>query len=251
MRLRLLSYNIRFGGVGREDLIAETIRSVSPDLVVFQEAIVPGVIEQVAAKTNLPFWASQTNYSVGYCSRIPIAHHEWHLPRGARHRFLEIQPDGTEARVFGVHLRAMVSKWGEKRRTREIQSLLTGIQKHQHGFHLLVGDFNSLGPDEALHTSKMPYWIRAMIWLSGKNIQRATVQCLLDRGYSDAFRTLYQDVNGYTFPTKDPHLRFDYMFLPTAFLDSLISCHVISEPPAPAASDHLPLLAVLDFPNRD
>ena len=36
--LRLMSYNIRFGGVGREERIAEVIRHVDPDIVVLQEA---------------------------------------------------------------------------------------------------------------------------------------------------------------------------------------------------------------------
>jgi exodeoxyribonuclease-3 len=47
--LRLLSYNIRFGGLGREEPIAETIKGIAPDLVVFQEATHPAVIERVAA----------------------------------------------------------------------------------------------------------------------------------------------------------------------------------------------------------
>ena len=44
MTLKLLSYNIRFGGRGREEALAETIVAAAPDLVVFQEAIDPAVI---------------------------------------------------------------------------------------------------------------------------------------------------------------------------------------------------------------
>jgi endonuclease/exonuclease/phosphatase family metal-dependent hydrolase len=247
VRVKLLSYNIRFGGVGREKLLSEVIRSVSADIVIFQEAIVPAVIQQIAAEANLPFWVSQTDHSVGFCSRFEIAHFEWHVPAGSRHRFLEIQPAGTDTRIFGVHLRAMMSNWGEQRRIREIQTLLAGIRKHQEGFHVLVGDFNSLGPGEVLESKKMPYWIRTMIWLSGRNIQRATVQRLIDNGYSDGFRALHAEETGYTFPTKDPHLRFDYVFLPARSLDRLINCKVILQPPAPAASDHFPLLAEIEI----
>ena len=247
MRIRLLSYNIRYGGLGREKLLAEVIRAVSADIVIFQEAIVPGVIEQIATQADMPSWLSEADHSVGYCSRIEIAHHGWHVPAGSRHRFLEIQPAGSNSSIFGVHLRAMMSKWGEKRRTQEIEALLAGIQKHQHGFHVLIGDFNSLGPGEILHTKKMPYWIRTMIWLSGHNIQRETVQRLLDHGYADGFRALHTDVKGYTFPTKDPHLRFDYVFVPARSLDRLISCQVMEQPPAPAASDHFPLLAEIEI----
>jgi endonuclease/exonuclease/phosphatase family metal-dependent hydrolase len=247
VRLKVLSYNIRFGGLGRENLLAEVIRSVSADIVIFQEAIIPDVIERIASETNLPYWVSETNHSVGYCSRIEIARHEWHVPAGSRHRFLEIQPKACDTPIFGVHLRAMMSKWGEERRTIEIQRLLAAIQKYENGFHVLAGDFNSLGPGEMLHTKKMPYWIRTMIWLSGRNIQRATVQHLLDYGYADGFRALHKDGTGYTFPTKDPHLRFDYVFVPARFVNQLISCQVVQQPPAPAASDHFPLLAEIEI----
>ena len=132
MTLRLLSYNIRFGGVGREDAIAEAIKSVAPDLAVFQEAIHPHVISRIAATTGYPFWAARERHSIGYLSRQEIAYHEWHYPAGARHSFLELVPvAGKESRVFGLHLSARFSKWDERRRAREIRSLLDGIKRHE------------------------------------------------------------------------------------------------------------------------
>ena len=53
MIVKLLSYNIRFGGLKREKELAEVIRGVSPDLVVFQEAIDADVISRLAAETEL------------------------------------------------------------------------------------------------------------------------------------------------------------------------------------------------------
>jgi exodeoxyribonuclease-3 len=105
--LKLLSYNIRFGGRGREDRLAEVIRRVAPDLVVFQEAIHPAVIEGLAEATGLRFWAARPAHSIAYISRIEIAHHEWHYPEGAKHSFLEIVPAGTESRIFWFNLSAM------------------------------------------------------------------------------------------------------------------------------------------------
>jgi exodeoxyribonuclease III len=247
--LKLLSYNIRFGGAGRENHLAAVIKEAAPDLVVFQEAILPRVIEQIAAATGMRFWVAKANHSIAYCSRIEIAHHEWHYPRGSRHPFLEIHPAGTKARIFGVHLRAMFSRWGERRRKQEIQSLLTSIKKHQEGFHALVGDFNSLGPGEFLDMKKMPRWIRAMVWLSGRDIQRETVKLMLDSGYADGYRLLHPDITGYTFPTREPHLRFDYVFVPLSFIDRLTGCDVMNQSATVSASDHFPLLAHLDIPD--
>ena len=246
MTLKLLSYNIRFGGTGREQALAETIRAVDPDLVVFQEAIYPDVIERLATETGLAFWASRRHHSIGYISKQKIAYHEWHYPAGARHSFLEIVPDNSETRVFGLHLSARFSKWDERRRTREIRALLEGIKRHQDGFHVLVGDFNTLAPGEVLEIDRMPAWIKALIWISGRKLQRETIQLMLDAGYSDGYRTLHID-KGYTFPTWDPHVRLDYLFVPSAFRERLVKCEVIAEPRerVRAASDHCPLLGVL------
>lgn len=249
MILKLLSHNIRFGGAGRETQLAGVIRATAPDVVVFQEATIPRVIEQIALATGMGFWAARAGHSIAYCSRIEIAHHAWHYPRGSRHPFLEIVPAGSEARIFGLHLRAMFSKWGERRRKQEIQSLLTSIKKHQEGFHALVGDFNSLAPGELLNSKKMPQWIRTMIWLSGRDIQRETVQLMLDSGYADGFRALHPDVKGYTFPTRDPHLRLDYLFVPISFVSRVTDCQVIDQTTAVSASDHFPLLSHLDIPD--
>lgn len=247
MSLRLLSYNIRFGGVGREQALADVIKAAEPDLVVFQEATHPEVISRLSKATGFRFWAARRNHSIGFLSRTEVAYHEWHYPAGARHSFLEIVPAGTEARVFGLHLSARFSRWDERRRWREIRALLQGIKRHQHGFHVLAGDFNTLAPGEVLEMDKLPAWIRALIWISGRKLQRETIQFVLDASYIDGYRTLHPDVKGYTFPTWDPHVRLDYVFLPKTFRDRLLSCEVITEPKEriKAATDHCPLVAEL------
>lgn len=247
MTLRLLSYNIRFGGRGREKALAETIVAAAPDLVVFQEAIDPAVIEHLSEATSLRFWAARRNHSIGFLSRTEVDYYEWHYPAGARHSFLEIVPAGGHTRVFGLHLSARFSKWDERRRAREIRSLLDGIKRHQHGFHVLVGDFNTLAPGEVLELDRLPAWIRALIWISGRKLQRESIQVMLDAGYADGFRRLHADNKGYTFPTSHPHVRLDYVFVPEVFADRLTKCEVITEPEdrIRAASDHCPLLAEL------
>ena len=249
MTLKLLSYNIRFGGRGREQALAETIVAAAPDLVVFQEAIDPAVIERLSQATNFPFWAARRNHSIGFLSRTEVDYHEWHYPAGARHSFLEIVPAGGKTRVFGLHLSARFSKWDERRRTREIRSLLEGIKRHQNGFHVLVGDFNTLAPKDVLELHRLPAWIRALIWISGRKLQRESIQLVLDAGYSDGFRMLHPDDRGYTFPTWDPHVRLDYVFVPRAFADRLARCEVMTEPKEGirAASDHCPLVAELSL----
>ncbi len=249
MTLKLLSYNIRFGGRGREQALAEMIVAAAPDLVVFQEAIDPAVIERISEVTKFPFWAARRDHSIGFLSRTEVDYHEWHYPAGARHSFLEIVPAGGKMRVFGLHLSARFSKWDERRRTREIRSLLEGIKRHQNGFHVLVGDFNTLAPGEVLELDRLPTWIRALIWISGRKLQRESIQLVLDAGYADGFRRLHPGDKGYTFPTRDPHVRLDYVFVPKVFAERLTRCEVITEPKDQirAASDHCPLVAELSL----
>lgn len=248
MIVKLLSYNIRFGGRRRERELAEVIRSASPDLVVFQEAIDPNVIRDLAAAAELPFWAARREHSIGFISRVEISHHEWHYPAGAKHSFLEIVVKGSEARIFGLHLSSMFSKWGERRRVREIRALLGSIERHQAGFHVLVGDFNTLAAGEVLDVRRMPAWIRGLVWLSGRDIQRETAAHLSEANYVDSYRLLHPEDKGYTFPVWDPHLRLDYVFVPKGFADRVLECEVVTQPDVTAkASDHFPLLSRIDL----
>ena len=247
MILKLLTYNIRFGGAGRESLIVEVIRAAKPDIVIFQEATVPDIVTRIAQQTGMRFHVSRRNLSVACCSRVQIQHHEWYYPKHSRHPYLEVCPDGVRGRIYGLHLRAMFSNWGERRRKQELESLLNSIKEHQHGFHVVLGDFNTLAPNELLDLKKMPRWIRTMIWLSGRNLQRETIQLMLDRGYADGFRSLHQEERGCTLPTYDPQLRLDYVFVPTKESPRLLKCEVLTEPPAANASDHFPLLAEIEF----
>jgi endonuclease/exonuclease/phosphatase family metal-dependent hydrolase len=244
MSLRLLSYNIRFGGRGREAALAEVIRSATPDVVLLQEATDPLVIERLARDTGLPHWGARTTYSMGFLSAHRVTHQAWHQPANARHAFLELTLDAVDCRIFGLHLVAWFSKWSERKRTREIRALLEGIRQHQSGFHLIAGDFNALAPGELLQVQRMPRWIRAMIWLSGRDIARDTIQTMLDEGYVDAWRQLHPQGPGYTFPTWDPHVRLDYAFVPERDASRVAVCEVLFTPDdaVRTASDHAPIL---------
>ncbi|MCA1630340.1 MAG: endonuclease/exonuclease/phosphatase family protein [Acidobacteria bacterium] len=249
MILKFLSYNIRFGGRGREHRLAEVIRAVAPDLVVFQEATDPVVVARVAQATEMTTCAARPGHSVGFISKIDVARHEWHYPRGARHSVLEVELTGG-ARVFGLHLSARFSKWSESRRVREIGALLESIKQHQEGFHVLAGDFNTLAPGEVLDSTRFPRWIKALLWMSGRDIRRDTVQRLLDAGYVDTFRALHPEEPGYTLPAWDPQVRLDYIFVPKRYADRVTRCEVVTSPAVAAqASDHFPLLAHIEVPD--
>ncbi len=247
MPLRILSYNIRYGGTGRDALLAGVIRDAMPDVVMLQEATDPRVVASLAERTGLEHHGSRPGHSAGFLSRERMASYAWHHPRGAKHAFLEIVLPNDVGRLYGLHLNAWFSKWSERRRVHEIRALLGAIREHQHGFHIIAGDFNALEPGVTLETAKLPRWIQAMIWVSGRDIARDTIGVMQEAGYADAWRRFHDGDPGLTFPVWDPHVRFDYLFTPSRYAERLLRCDVLYEAPdVKRASDHFPLLVDLD-----
>jgi endonuclease/exonuclease/phosphatase family metal-dependent hydrolase len=241
--LRLLTYNIRKGGAGREKAIAAVVSASRPDVVVFQEATDPAVIEEVASLCGMTQWGARPAFSLGYAARAPVRDHIWNRPRGSRHAFLEVVLE-DETRIFGVHLSAVHAAWTEYRRVRELRALLASIKRHQHGFHVLAGDFNTIAPGDIFDAMKLPHRLRAMVWLSGGQIRWRTVRTILDAGYVDVYRDRHGDaISGLTFPTWGPHVRLDYVFVPAVFRERMKSIEVFMHDAGPAASDHYPLIA--------
>ena len=100
---------------------------------------------------------------------------------------------------------------------------------------------------DELDFSKLPGRLRALVWLSGGKVRWRTIQIILDAGYVDGYRLRHTAAAGYTFPTGEPHVRLDFLFLPQPYAGTLKSCEVMDVPRAREASDHLPLLSVLDL----
>jgi exodeoxyribonuclease-3 len=253
--VRFLTYNIREGGVGRAEQLAEVISSANPDFVALQEAGDPAVVERIASIAGFDRWESRPSHSTGFLSRAPVLEHAWrHLPR-TRHAVLEVALADGLPRVFVLHLRAWFSSWSERQRVRELRGLLDGIreqlasERQAFAFHLIAGDFNALAPGELFDPSPMPAWIRGMVWLSGRDIARSTIEMMRASEYVDAWRTRHPDSArepGFTFPVWNPHVRLDYVFTPAPYAARIKACEVRKLPEvARTASDHFPLLVEL------
>jgi exodeoxyribonuclease-3 len=247
VRYRVLSYNIRSGGAGREAPLLSVIRACDPDLVVFQEATRPEVLRRLAADASMVQWASLPKQSLGFMARRRVAHFAWHRPRVSRHAFLEIIPAGTSTAIVGVHLSAVHAAWTEHRRVLELRALLRTIRRRGADLHVLLGDFNTLAPGELLDLTKLPGRLRALVWMSGGRVRWRTIQMVLDAGYADAYRQHHTHEPGFTFPTWDPHIRLDYLFVPGRYVEAVRACEIVTGADATAASDHLPLVADLEI----
>jgi len=243
--VRLLTYNIKRGGRGRPAEIAAIVRGCDPDIVLLQEATDPDVVKEIADRAGMKASGSSRKQSLGYLSREPIADVSWHRPRISKHAFIELIPAGGQVRIFGVHLSAVHAAWTERRRVFELRALLESVRRHGEGFHVLAGDFNTLAPGEIFERARLPLRLRSLVWLSGGQIRWRTIQTVLEAGYQDAFREHHPKEPGYTLPAWNPHLRLDYVFVPTIFAPRVVRCEVVTGAAAAAASDHLPVVAEL------
>lgn len=246
--MRILTWNIRHGGAGREADLAATIRASAADVVLLQEATRPAVVEAVARETGMAQWGTSRRQSLGFLSRERVEHVEWRKPRISRHAFLELVPAGGELRLFGVHLSAVHAAWTERRRLYEVRALIETVAARADGFHMLAGDFNTLAPGELLDVRLLPLRLRPFVWMSGGQIRWKTIQQVLDSGYADVFRAQRSGEPGFTFPSWQPHLRLDYVFVPGTAADRIAGCEVVHTEAAVRGSDHLPILVELRPP---
>jgi endonuclease/exonuclease/phosphatase family metal-dependent hydrolase len=114
-KLRIVSYNILKGGVGRESPLAEVISAQDADVVVLQEAYRPEVVRQLATTCRFQALRLVTGPFGGFMSRVGIAGHVWRRVRWAKRASLEIVT-ATDFRIYGVHLSAVHSSLTEQRR---------------------------------------------------------------------------------------------------------------------------------------
>ncbi len=243
--MRLLSYNIRFGGSRRRELIAGVIAALDPDVVVLQEATEPEVVDWLGARTGLTTTVRRPDWSVAALTRLPLTVRAWHQPRPGR-GFLELDSPASPVRILGVHLTAGMTARGERVRLREAERLVALVGSPAKP-SVVVGDFNSIAPGDRVVVGGWPLWLRILLRVDG-GVRRDVLAFLERSGLVDTYRRLHPDEPGYSLPARDPSVRLDYLLSTADALPLVEACApaAASETPLVArASDHLPLLSVI------
>src|SRR5258708_2904283 len=72
--VRVMTFNIKDGGQGREHLIFEVFTTVQPDLILLQEVTSPNLVQDWAARMNMEFVVAKGHSirHVAILSRFPI-----------------------------------------------------------------------------------------------------------------------------------------------------------------------------------
>ena len=248
-----MTYNIRNGGTGREQLIFEVLQMAKPDVILLEEVMNSIFVEELAQSLNMHSFFAKGNSirHLALLSHYPIVlHHSFH-PFPLNTTLLEATIECTAKqyiRLFGVHLKAHYFLFNELRRIWEVRTILKRITKSRKYPCLIAGDFNAVAHNDSINIGAMPNHLKAMIFLQGNHIFRCAMSKLNAAGFVDCYRHLHPFDNGYTLPTPNPHVRLDYIFVDKNLIKHLQACNVMMKSPlVNHASDHYPLIAEFDI----
>ncbi len=162
---RIVSYNILMGAAKRVDPLAHMLSDAQPDIVGLVEATRPDVVSELGSRLGMkPIMSGlapqSANWQVALLTRLPVVHTKTHIQPPLTKPLLEVcleEPGGRHITVFVIHLEAAFSQgWaGDGIRRRETRELLR-VLAHKAGTpHLVMGDFNTLGPGDPFKASEL------------------------------------------------------------------------------------------------
>lgn len=272
--LRVMTYNILFGGAGREALIREVVSAVNPDVAVFCEVTAQTSFQAIASIVG-PYCAQSGpgRVRVAIVSRWPIVKADMFGPPWRRQKWIAatIRPnDGPAIGVSAAHLVPQPLWPCEILRFLQIRVLLRQLRSHPGLFQILAGDFNALASGDPVRRDGAPRYVRAQWWMQGGTIPRWALGRLTAAGYTDCYRACHPKEEGFTVLSWAPHARIDYVFASPALAERLQLSDVLrgNERRRPSfrrlmaqllgsgvisdlggeASDHLPVWADFDWP---
>ena len=252
MMLKVLTYNLEFGGREQKEAILEVLRHVDADVIGLTEADDQEVVAWLAHRLELHHvWAKGSGERhIALLSRFPIDdwrnHSQPPLTQAALQTILRL-PSGPLT-IFTVHLLPFLLLPFEIRRWQAVGRLLDIIKAHEPGRHLIIGDLNAIGPGDRVLQKNNPPRMKRLMLLQLRLIFRLALSRLLRAGYTDCFRYLHPHADGFTWWTINPTTRYDYILADSEMTKSLHACRVVDECTAVyQASDHFPLLAQFEL----
>jgi endonuclease/exonuclease/phosphatase family metal-dependent hydrolase len=235
--LKILSYNILYGGEDRLDSITQVIHSHHPDAVALLEANSLENARRLAADLSMDLYYGEANseFAVAWLSRLPVEGWRNHRREIFAKTLLEIEVawEGSRLPLFAAHLVAGPNVEVEAQRVEEVRAILEVMERCQGRPHLLVGDLNATHPGDSV--GEPPPGLHAGY------ISRKPIAALLAAGYVDCYRALHLEEPGYTHPANAPWLRLDYLFASPSLAARLAACDLDARDLAQRASDHLPV----------
>jgi len=191
--LRVATYNILRGGVGRVPAITAMIRRTAADIIALQEVNSPAVLEEIACQTGMdylfaPAYADRQGRHLALLTCLPVSAWTDRRARGALIRpLLEAEIDlrplwpvpppawARRLRLFVVHLvgRFFSRRLGEPARRREIEAVIRELTaRSESAPDVILGDFNAVAPGDPLDPVGFLDWAVETTWRPPRRRER-------------------------------------------------------------------------------
>jgi endonuclease/exonuclease/phosphatase family metal-dependent hydrolase len=259
MMVRLVAYNLCFGGADRLDAIGRVLARLAPDVAALTEADDPAVVAELAGRLSMQHaWARGSgDRHVALLSRFPIRawtiYNRRPLTQAALEATLALNDRGAALTVYTVHLLPYLLLPFEVRRWQAVRKLLAHAAAAP-GPRLILGDLNAIAPGDRVLQARNPARMRRVQLLQANRVFHLALAQLLRAGYVDCYRACHPNgvrhgpepdvVDGFTWHTANPTTRYDYILAEAALAPRLRACRVADDlPEAAQASDHFPLVA--------
>lgn len=246
--LRVLTYNLEFGGREQLSAITTVLQQINADVVGLTEADDEGVVATLADCLQMHhLWARGSgDRHIALLSRYPVSAWQIYNEPPLTQAVLQARIDapGGAFTIFNVHFLPYLLLPYELHRWRAVGALLRLIRQNPPGPHLILGDLNAIGSgDRVLHRQNPARMRRVMAWQLFI-VFRLAILRLLRAGYTDCFRHLHPTEDGFTWHTGNRTTRYDYILADGMFAAALQSCRVVDDVArVETASDHYPVLA--------
>ncbi len=254
--LRILAYNVNSASPKRLERLHKLLDTIDADIIALTEADHQEVIEELAGRLGLQHvWAAGSgDRHVATLSRFPIEAWDIHskppLTQAALQTKLALPT--RYITIFNIHFLPYLLLPFEVRRWQAVGRLQEIICNGEIGPHLIVGDLNAIGRGDRVLQRNNPTRMRRVMALQLNLIFRLAVPRLLRAGYTDCFRQLHPEQDGFTFMTGNPTTRYDYVIADKQFSPTLRTCQVVDDlPDLETLSDHFPLLAEFEIGEAD
>ncbi|MBI5876606.1 MAG: endonuclease/exonuclease/phosphatase family protein [Chloroflexi bacterium] len=251
--MRILTFNIREGAVGRGLAVLQSLRNAAPDVIVLQEVLDRANAWYFADALDMSMVFADSNArtrNIALLTRNTIlaaeAFHPFPLLRTLLQVSLQV-PRAPHINVFGLHLGMIHDLW----RTYELSVIERQIAAysaaHPAALTVLAGDFNATAPGDHVSLKKLSRLYAAIFAVQFRYSSRLAVRRMMRAGYVDCYRMCNPQSEGFTFPSNCPSARIDYFFASGRLTGSLRRCDVAQAEASEVTSDHLPLVAEFDF----
>lgn len=282
MHIRVMTYNVHGwrtpGGQPNFDAVMRVIADSGADLVGMNEVFHPWAVkgsegqpalQRLAHKLGFHFvfgpclpWPAtdslpESSYGNALLSRWPIiasaAHHLTPIDGLEQRGLLEgrvLLPDGRTFTLYVTHL----DYASEKNRLVQLRAVRSWTVRDRSRPHVVMGDFNAVNlwdyaGREASFAALAAQPMTAHMAAGTNNSAAGGPQVIAQMekaGYVDAF-TRFGTPGQTSFLFSPEPMRIDYIFASQPLIPHLVDCRILVEMADYDASDHLPVLAEIEY----